>query len=228
MLGDPGLVNREVAAYRCRHGRPTLPRLQRAAPSAPNAVPPLSTARHDDTTAPRNTTPTDEVAHEPGSRLLANGSTLHTLCALTDFEVAARHLRVPRRIGACNARFLSSASADRQHARRGDTRHDGAPDRRTARLSTAPYYDVNIDRDYAYISFCMLSKFFDETLAVAEQILLHPVFPEEELRTYRAKRKQRLAVERTKVEHPGPRGFRPRPFRALAPLRHLGRRSPIR
>ena len=62
------------------------------------------------------------------------------------------------------------------------------------------YYDVNIDRDYAYISFCMLSKFFDETLAVAEQILLHPVFPEEELRTYCAKRKQRLAVERTKVD----------------------------
>ena len=46
----------------------------------------------------------------------------------------------------------------------------------------------------------MLSKFFDETLAVAEQILLHPVFPEEELRTYCAKRKQRLAVERTKVD----------------------------
>lgn len=62
------------------------------------------------------------------------------------------------------------------------------------------YYDVNIDRDYAYISFCMLSKFFDETLAVAEQILLHPIFPEEELRTYCAKRKQRLAVERTKVD----------------------------
>ena len=62
------------------------------------------------------------------------------------------------------------------------------------------YFDVNIDRDYAYISFCTLSKFFGQTLAVAEQVLLHPTFPEEELRTYCAKRKQRLAIERTKVD----------------------------
>lgn len=73
------------------------------------------------------------------------------------------------------------------------------------------FYDVNIDRDYAYISFCMLSKFFDETLAVAEQILLHPIFPEEELRTYCAKRKQRLAVERTKVDTQAAR-LSPAPF----------------
>ena len=35
---------------------------------------------------------------------------------------------------------------------------------------------------------------------MAEQVLLHPTFPEEELRTYCAKRKQRLAIERTKVD----------------------------
>ena len=62
------------------------------------------------------------------------------------------------------------------------------------------WYDVNIDRDYAYINFATLSKFFDRTLAVAEEILLRPVFPEEELRTYAAKRKQRLAIDRTKVD----------------------------
>ncbi len=62
------------------------------------------------------------------------------------------------------------------------------------------YFDINIDRDYTYFSFCSLSKFAAETLHVAEQILLHPTFPEEELTTYCAKRKQRLRIEREKVE----------------------------
>ncbi len=62
------------------------------------------------------------------------------------------------------------------------------------------YFDVNIDRDYSYINFCMLSKFVEPTMNVAEQILLHPTFPEEEIKTYCNKRKQRLAIEREKVE----------------------------
>ena len=63
------------------------------------------------------------------------------------------------------------------------------------------WFDVTIDRDYAYISFCMLSKFVDETLATAEQILLHPVFNEEEIAVYASKRKQRLRIERQKVDN---------------------------
>ena len=62
------------------------------------------------------------------------------------------------------------------------------------------WYDVNLDRDYAYINFAMLSKFAAETLRIAGEILLHPTFPEEELRTYCAKRRQRLEIDRTKVD----------------------------
>ena len=62
------------------------------------------------------------------------------------------------------------------------------------------YFDVNIDRDYVYVNFCMLSRFLQPTLAVAEDILLHPSFPEDELRTYAAKRRQRLAIERLRVD----------------------------
>lgn len=62
------------------------------------------------------------------------------------------------------------------------------------------YFDVNTDRDYVYISFAMLSKFVEPTLAVAEEILLRPTFPEEEIETYRQKRKQRLQIDRTKVD----------------------------
>lgn len=61
-------------------------------------------------------------------------------------------------------------------------------------------YDVSIDRDYVYLSFCTLSKFFRETLDTARRILLEPLFPENELRTYCTKRQQELAVERSKIE----------------------------
>lgn len=61
------------------------------------------------------------------------------------------------------------------------------------------YYEVNTDRDYAVVTFCSLSRFFAETMAVAEQILLFPEFPEKEVRTYCAKQKQSLTVKRTKV-----------------------------
>lgn len=62
------------------------------------------------------------------------------------------------------------------------------------------WFDVNCDRDNAYVSFCTLSKFFRPTLKVAEEILLRPTFPDAEVKTYIAKRKQRLAIERSKVE----------------------------
>lgn len=62
------------------------------------------------------------------------------------------------------------------------------------------YFDVNIDRDYSYISFCTLKKFFEPTLAVAREILLHPAFPEREFEVYRQKRKQSLTIERKKVD----------------------------
>ena len=62
------------------------------------------------------------------------------------------------------------------------------------------YFDVNIDRDYVYVNFCMLSRFLEPTMEIAGDILLHPSFPDEELRTYAAKRRQRLTIERMRVD----------------------------
>lgn len=62
------------------------------------------------------------------------------------------------------------------------------------------YFDINIDRDYSYITFCALSKFFPQTAEVIEEVILHPTFPEKEVATYRDKRRQRLSIERRKVE----------------------------
>ena len=146
-------------------------------------------------TQPRITPSQVEVA-EARRTTLPNGIGLYTL-ASDDFEVL--RISFVFRAGSAlqQAPFSASAAANLlSEGSRDMTAHQIAE-----RLDYyGSYYDVNIDRDYAYISFCTLSKFFDETLAVAKQILLHPVFPEEELRTYCAKRKQRLAVERTKVD----------------------------
>ena len=62
------------------------------------------------------------------------------------------------------------------------------------------YFDINIDRDYSYITFCALSKFFSQTAEVIEEVILHPTFPEKEVATYCDKRRQRLSIERRKVE----------------------------
>ena len=82
------------------------------------------------------------------------------------------------------------------------------------------YFDVNTDRDYVYISFAMLSKFVPETLRVAEQLLLHPTFPEEEVETYRLKRKQRLQIERQKVDIRAREAFARAMFGADHPYGH--------
>ncbi|MBP3289480.1 MAG: insulinase family protein [Alistipes sp.] len=62
------------------------------------------------------------------------------------------------------------------------------------------YFDINIDRDYAYVTFCSLSKFFTQTAEVIEEVILRPTFPEQEVSTYCAKRRQQLTIERRKVE----------------------------
>ena len=117
---------------------------------------------------------------------LANGATLYTL-ASDDFEVL--RITFVFRAGSAVQRVPFSASAAANMLAEG-TRDMTAQQIAEQLDYYGSYFDVNIDRDYAYISFCTLSKFFGQTLAVAEQVLLHPTFPEEELRTYCAKRKQ--------------------------------------
>lgn len=61
------------------------------------------------------------------------------------------------------------------------------------------YFDINIDRDFAVVTICSLSKFFAQAVEVLEQMILYPTFPQEKLDIYKANRKQRLAVERSKA-----------------------------
>ena len=63
------------------------------------------------------------------------------------------------------------------------------------------YFDANIDRDWAVLTYCSLSKFATETFEIAEQVVLHPTFPEREIEVYCAKRKEQLIVQRSKPDH---------------------------
>ena len=160
---------------------------------------------------PQLTTPSDISLHEPLHRTLPNGVTIHTLCA-AEFEV----VRVSFVFRADSAQqrkaFVATSTAN--------LLSEGTRDMTSQQIAEqfdfyGSYFDVNVDRDYVYISFCSLSKYFRQTLAVAEQILLHPLFPEEEVASYREKRKQRLRIERMKVETEAREAF----ARALSALR---------
>jgi predicted Zn-dependent peptidase len=60
------------------------------------------------------------------------------------------------------------------------------------------YFDVSIDRDYAVATFVSLAKFFAPTLDLVDEIMFHPAFPADEVAIYAAKRREKLAVERSK------------------------------
>ena len=136
-----------------------------------------------------------EVA-EPAVQTLANGVRIYTL-ASDDFEV----LRVTFvfAAGSSTQQVPFSASSVANLLGEG-TRSCTAQEIAEQLDYYGSYFDINIDRDVSYITFCMLSKFFEPTCRVAEEILLHPEFPAGEVATYCAKRRQQLAIERTKAD----------------------------
>lgn len=62
------------------------------------------------------------------------------------------------------------------------------------------YYDANIDRDWSVVTFCSLRKFISQTLDIAEEVVLRPLFPDEEIASYCAKRKEQLHIQRSKPD----------------------------
>ena len=59
--------------------------------------------------------------------------------------------------------------------------------------------DVDIDRDWACVTFYSLVKHFEKTLEIAEQIIKYPVFPQKELNIYRQNQKQQFIIGQQKV-----------------------------
>lgn len=140
--------------------------------------------------------PADVTLAETVRRTLPNGVTIHALPS-DEFEVVrftfvfrAGSVRQHKPFVATSTAYLLSEGTRKFSAQQIAEQFD----------FYGSYFDVNVDRDCVYISFCSLSKYFRQTLDVAAELLLHPVFPDEEVAAYREKRKQRLRIERMKVE----------------------------
>lgn len=141
-------------------------------------------------------TPDSVSLPEAACRTLRNGVKIYTL-ASDDFEVVRMTLVV--HAGTSMQRKPFSASATVNMLSEGSA--NMSAQQIAERLDYyGSWFDVNIDRDYVYISFCSLARFFAPTAEVAEQIILRPAFPETEVAAYCAKRRQQLAVERRKVD----------------------------
>ncbi len=145
---------------------------------------------------PKPVIPSSLAVPTARKEILSNGVALYTLPS-AEFEVlritllfrAGSAVQKHPFVASATANLLSEGS-ERMSAREIAERLD----------YHGSWFDVNLDRDYAYISFATLSRFAPQTLEVAEQILLHPTFPREEIATYCAKRRQRLEIERRKVD----------------------------
>ncbi len=129
-------------------------------------------------------------------RILSNGMRLYLLenhdqqVVRISFVFGAGSSRQSVPFAATTAANLLSEGSDRLTARQIAEKLD----------FYGSYFDISTDRDAAVVSFCSLTKFFLPTLDAAAEILLRPVFPPNEFDSYCAKRRERLAVERTKVD----------------------------
>ena len=61
------------------------------------------------------------------------------------------------------------------------------------------HFETGIDRDYAVVTLCTLSRFLPQSLELLEEMTARPLFPVPELDIYRERRKQQLSVDRQKV-----------------------------
>ena len=147
-------------------------------------------------TQPPITLPASVEVAEPIVRTLANGVKLYTLAAE---EFAVLRVTFVFAAGSSTQQVPFSASAVANLLAEG-TRSCTAQEIAEQLDYYGSYFDINIDRDAAYITFCMLSKFFEPTCRLAGEILLRPEFPADEVSAYCAKRRQQLAIERTKAD----------------------------
>lgn len=156
----------------------------------------MNTSRNSAPSRPPLVTPDSVSLPEAACRTLRNGVKIYTL-ATDDFEVVRMTLVVHAGTSMQHKPFSASATAN-MLSEGGTTL---SAQQIAERLDYyGSWFDVNIDRDYVYISFCSLVRFFAPTAEVAEEILLRPAFPEKEVAAYCAKRRQQLAIERRKVD----------------------------
>ncbi len=63
------------------------------------------------------------------------------------------------------------------------------------------YLETNTEKDNAYISLYLLNKHLKNTLPVLQDIIMNPIFPENELTTFINKQKQQFVINNKKVNY---------------------------
>lgn len=147
-----------------------------------------------DKTQPQIQTPESIAVPVPEVTTLPNGLKLYTLNC-SDQDVI--RFSFVFRAGTSVQSVPFSASSTANLLSEGSTNHSA---QEIAEMLDyhGSYFDVSLDRDYAVINFVSLLKFFPQTLETAREIMLMPAFSDEEVAVYCQKRKQGLAIERSK------------------------------
>jgi len=69
------------------------------------------------------------------------------------------------------------------------------------------HLETSSDKDMGYVSLYSMNKHLEHTLPVLADVIMNPVFPEEELETLKQNRKQRFIINNEKVRYEARRKF---------------------
>ncbi|MDR2938241.1 MAG: insulinase family protein [Prevotellaceae bacterium] len=148
-------------------------------------------------TAPHTALPSALPEVKIERRTLSNGIPLHAISAGTQdvvrvslvFEAGTCYQ--PQKLVASAALALMSEGTQRLTAAQVAENFD----------FLGSSYEHHIDKDFAMLTVYSLSRHLRKTLETLSEIVLRPTFVEEELRTYCAKRKQQLSIEKERVAY---------------------------
>ncbi|MDR3188773.1 MAG: insulinase family protein [Prevotellaceae bacterium] len=134
---------------------------------------------------------------QPVVGTLSNGVALHSICAGAEdvlrvslvFEAGSRFQRQALEARATLA--LMSEGSERLSGAQIAERFD----------FLGSSYEQHLDKDFAMLTVYSLSRHLQKTLDTLSELALRPTFPEAELRTYCAKRRQQLRIDKERVAY---------------------------
>lgn len=134
---------------------------------------------------------------QPAVCRLSNGVLLHTVCAGAQDVV---RVSLAFEAGSRFQQHILEAGATLALMSEGAGQFSGAQVAETFDFLGSSY-EKHLDKDFAMLTVYSLSRHLPKTLAMLSEVALHPTFPEAELRTYCARRKQQLRIDKERVAY---------------------------
>jgi predicted Zn-dependent peptidase len=128
---------------------------------------------------------------------LSNGVALHTICTGTQEVV---RLSLVFEAGSRFQRHILEAGATLALMSEGTGRFSGAQVAENFDFLGSSY-EHHIDKDFAMLTVYSLTRHLQKTLDTLSEVALHPTFLEAELRTYCARHKQQLRINKERVAY---------------------------